>query len=108
MVDTINSCLYFFNNSPKRQWLFELVLEAMGAITKKKNVSGLCKTRWVERRTCFEIFLELYKYLSICLKAISLPHLFPELVVVTLDDPESEKWGWEKKKEKLLRVFMQG
>ena len=103
MVDTINSC---FNYSPKRQIFFELVLEAMGATTKKKHLAGLCKTRWVERHTCFETFLELYKYLSICLKAISLPHLFPELVLVTPDDPESEKWGWEKNKE--TKITAQG
>ena len=106
MVDTINSCFLFFNNSPKRQRFFELVLEVMGATTKKKHLAGLCKTRWVERHTCFETFLELYKYLSICLKAISLPHLFPELVLVTPDDPESEKWGWEKNKE--TKITAQG
>ena len=77
MVDTIDSCFLFFNNSPKRQRLFE---EAMGATMKKKHLVGLCKTRWAERHTCFETFLELYKYLSICLKATSLPYLFPELV----------------------------
>ena len=33
------------------------------------------------------------KCMSICLKAISLPHLFPELALVTPSDPESEKWN---------------
>ena len=67
----------------------------MGATTKKKHLAGLCKTRWAERHTCFETFLEMYEYLSICLKAICLPHLFPEFVLVTpsYSDPESKKWN---------------
>ena len=44
-------------------------------------------------------FLELYKYLSICLKAISLPPLFPEIIPVTPDGSESEKWGRKNEKE---------
>ena len=59
MVDTINSGFLFFNNSPKRQRFFELVLEAMDATTKKKHLAGLCKIRWVERHTCFQTFLEI-------------------------------------------------
>lgn len=93
MVDAINSCFLFFDNSPKRQKIFELVLETKGAPTKKKHLTGLCKTRWVERHTCFETFLELYKFLSICVKAISLPHLYPEFEP---NDPDSEKWNWDK------------
>lgn len=68
------------------------MLDVKGATTKKKHLSGLCKTRWVERHNCFETFLELYN----CLKGICLPHLHPELALVTPSDPESEKWDWDK------------
>ena len=63
------------------------------------------ETWWAERYTCFEtwnIYLyKLYKLVSVCLKAISFLHLFPELVLVlvTPDDPDSEKRSSKKDKE---------
>ncbi|XP_062505707.1 52 kDa repressor of the inhibitor of the protein kinase-like [Corticium candelabrum] len=58
MIDTINSLFLFFNSSPKRQKFMELVLDVESAQTRKRHIKGLCKTRWVERHTCFETFQE--------------------------------------------------
>ena len=97
IVDTINSCFLYFNNSPEAN-IFWISFGNHGC--KKKHLVGLCKTRWAEQHTYFETILELYKYLSVCLKAIiSLLHL-PELVLVTPDDSESEN-GVGKRTRKL-------
>ena len=45
----------------------------------KTKLSGLCKTRWVERHTCYETFYEFYKYICLCLEAIVDPSAHSEL-----------------------------
>ena len=59
---------------------------------------GLCKTRWVERHTCFEVFLELYEPLVIFLDAILSPCEYPQL---SCDDGS---WNWDTE----TRVKAQG
>lgn len=60
MMDTISETFLFFDNSPKRQRYFELILDSSDhSDSRKKRLKGFCKTRWVERHTCFETFLEL-------------------------------------------------
>ena len=43
---------------------------------RHEKLSGLCKTRWVERHTCLETFLEIVVY---CLGAIVNIAEYPEL-----------------------------
>lgn len=82
------------------------MLDIKGAATKKKHLLGLCKTRWVERHTCFETLLELYEYVCICLHSISSPHHHPELRLVTPSDPTSEDWGWQSDTD--VKISVQG
>ena len=63
MIDSINSLFLFFDLSAKRQSFLELVLTAKCAPTRKKHLTGLCKTRWVERHSCFETLAQMYEYL---------------------------------------------
>ena len=89
MIDTINVTYKFFNNSPKRQRFFERVLDVHGSTSNKTKLAGLCKTRWTERHTCYETFLELYKYIHICMDAILHPNQHDELYV------GDGNWAWD-------------
>ena len=104
MIDTMNSLFLFFNSSPKRQKFMEMVLDVESAQTRKQHIKGLCKTRWVERHTCFETFQEIYEYVCISLEAISWPHLHPELELVTPSDLTSEKWNWQRNRETTVKT----
>ena len=81
MVDTINEVYLFYSSSPKRQSFLENILEE-NSESRKRKLPGLCKTRWVERHTCFESFYELYPYIIMCLQQIA--------------QPEDDSWSWDK------------
>ena len=53
MVDVINETFRFFNNSPKQQRFFEHILDAFESDCTKSKLLALCRTRWVERHTCY-------------------------------------------------------
>ena len=91
MIDALNSTFLFFDNSPKRQRFLERVLHAHGSASRKERLSGLCKTRWVERHTCYETFLELYVFVSICLQAILSPDEHQDLYAVDGNGMEKQK-----------------
>ncbi len=44
------------------------------------KLPGLCKTRWVERHTCYEVFLEMYVYFVTFLDAIVAPSDYQNLL----------------------------
>ena len=104
MIDTIKSVFLFYDQSPKRQKFLELVLDAKGAPTRKKHLTGLCKTRWVERHTCFETFAEMYEYTCISLEAIAFPHRHHELMLVRTDGPGNEQWNWQRDRETVCKA----
>ena len=53
----INEIFLFFDYSPKQQ-LF--IIDVLKVYIPNAKAFRLCKTRWVERHTCLETFLELY------------------------------------------------
>ena len=55
---------------------------------RHEKLSGLCKTRWVERHTCLETFLELYEIVVYCLGAIVNIAEYPELA-------QTVEWSWD-------------
>ena len=79
LISTINETHLFLANSPKRQRLFEQTVKEFLPSSLHGKLPGLCKTRWVERHTCFEVFLEMYEALIIFLDAILSPHDYPQL-----------------------------
>jgi hypothetical protein len=83
MIDVLNSVFLFFDNSPKRQRFLEHVLESEDSEYSKKKLVGLCKTRWIERHTCFDTFLHLYAYVVECLQRILTP-------------AAGEDWAWDR------------
>ena len=95
MMDTINSLFLFYDLSPKRQKLSYTP-------TRKKHLRGLCKTRWVERHTCFDTFAEMYECLCVSLEAITFPNRHPDLVHVNPEDPESEEWNWQTGRDTVI------
>ena len=61
-IGLINKAYLFLNNSPKRQQLFELTLKEYLSENSHSKLPSLCKTRWVERHTCLDLFS--WKYIS--------------------------------------------
>ena len=88
MVDVINESFKFFYNSPKRQRFLKHILDAFESDCTKKKPVGLCRTRWVERHTCYETFYELYLYICCCLEAIINPSVYP-------DKNLDQNWDWD-------------
>lgn len=104
MIDGINSVFLFYDLSPKRQRFLELILETKSAPTRKKHLYGLCKTRWVERHTCFDTFEEMYEYVCISLEAITFPHRHPDLLHVKPGDPDSDQWNWQRDRDTVTQA----
>ena len=89
LISIINESHLFLANSPKRQRLFELTVKEFLPSSSHGKLPGLCKTRWVERHTCFEVFLEMYEALITFLDAILCPHDYPQLA-----SPDGS-WNWD-------------
>jgi hypothetical protein len=52
-----------------------------------KNTCWACKTRWVERHVCFDVFYKLYAYIVKCLQYILNP---------SLHEKSNEEWFWDR------------
>ena len=89
LVSTINEAHLFLSSSPKRQRLLELTIKEFLPAYSHSKLPGLCKTWWVERHTCFEVFFELYEPLVIFLDVILSPCEYPQL---SCDDGS---WNWD-------------
>ena len=88
LISVINEAHFFLSNSPKRQSLFDLTVVKFMPESSHRKLPGLCKTRWVERHTCFEVFLELYEPLITFLDAIISPREYPQL------ETSDGSWNW--------------
>ena len=75
-----------------RQKFLTTVIDALSPETTKRKLKDLCKTRWIERHSTFEITFDLYEYIVIILNEICVP---------TNDDvkfyPNNEDWSWGAK-----------
>ena len=56
VLGVINECLFFLEHSPKRQCMFELTVSMYLPESAHTKLQELCKTRWKERHTCFDLF----------------------------------------------------
>ncbi len=74
--------------------MFDLAVTKLMPEQSHTKLPGLCKTRWVERHTCFEVFLELYEPLVTFLDAILYPDQYPRLRQSS-SEPNSS-WDWDK------------
>ncbi|KAK3094004.1 hypothetical protein FSP39_022800 [Pinctada imbricata] len=86
MIDGINATFLFFDSSPKRQRYFEHVLSQQETEVTRKKLIGLCKTRWVERHTCFDTFKSMYVSITTCLQYILNPGM---------DENLQDNWAWD-------------
>jgi hypothetical protein len=91
MIHGINSTFVFFDSSPKRQRYFEHMLSQQSTDVTRKKLLGLCKTRWVERHTCFDTFKSMYVSITECLQYILNPGL-------------QDNWAWNAE----TKVIAQG
>jgi len=76
----------FFKFSPKRQQLFDKVMESINPSPKAKKLKDACRTRWVERIDSYIVFLELLPSVHVTLQAISSPGQFEDL---------GTNWNWD-------------
>ena len=83
LIGLISEAYQFLNNSPKRQQLFEFTLKEYLPENSHSKPPGLCKTRWVERHTFLDLFLEMYELLFTFLDAFISPHEYPNLISST-------------------------
>ena len=90
LIGLINEAYLFLANSPKRQRMFERTVEVYLPSTSHSKLSGLCKTRWVERHSCFEVLHEMYETLVTLLAAIVSPHEYPDLA------SQDGSWNWDR------------
>ena len=90
LIGLYNETYLFLNNSPKRQKLFELALKEYLSENSHSKLPGLCKTRWVERHSSLDVFLEMYELLVTFLDAVISPHEYPNLKSST------GSWNWDK------------
>ena len=86
----INETYLFLSNSRKRQSMFELAVVKLMPPSSHKKIPGLCRTRWVERHTCYEVFLELYKPFITFLDVIVSPNDYPQL------ESSDDSWNWNR------------
>ena len=84
MIDTINDTFKFYHFSPKRQRLFESILDKESESHAVKKLKGLCKTQWVQRHTCYETFYSLYSNVCLCLQEMLHP------------SQENARWNWDR------------
>ena len=89
LIGIINEAFLFLSNSAKRQRYFEKVLELYLPTCSQTKIVGLCKTRWVERHTCFEVFLEMYMVFVTSLDAMLHPHQHSQLGT-------NDSWDWDR------------
>ena len=82
LIGIRNEAFLFLSNSAKRQRYF---LEVYLPTCSRTKLVGLCKTRWVERHTCFEVFLEMYVAF---LDAMLHPHQHSQLGT-------NDTWDWD-------------
>ena len=90
MIDTINETFKFFHFSPKRQRFFESILDKESESHAVKKLKGMCKTRWVERHTCYETFYSLCPNVCLCLEEML--------------HPSQENARWNRDRETLVKA----
>ena len=92
LVALINEVYLFLSKSLKRQRFPEVAIKTNLPESTHLKLHGLCKTRWVERHTCFEVFYELYETFISYLDAMISPHQYPEFSPVGSD----HSWNWDR------------
>ena len=90
LIMVINEAYLFLSNSPKRQSMFKLAVVKLTPASSHKKLPGLCRTRWVKRHTCYEVFLELYQPFITFLDVIVSPNDCPQL------ESSDGSWNWDR------------
>ncbi|KAI6660613.1 52 kDa repressor of the inhibitor of the protein kinase-like [Oopsacas minuta] len=100
MIGTLNAVFLFFGKSPKRQRFLERIVKNLAPDMHKTKLIGLCKTRWVERHTCFDSFYTMYESLCECLDAMLDPSSYHQIY----EDAWSDHWDQDtrSKAQRLL------
>ena len=89
MMASCQQVFLFFHNSPKRQRFIEHIINHLCPSASRTTISGLCKTRCVERHNTFTTILELYLYIV---------KTWDQICYSSDDDeiyPEGNSWKWD-------------
>ena len=73
VLDKLKHCCRFFQLSPKRNGLLELIVYNKATsvhVTKRKALLDLCKTRWAERHNAYQHFYQAYTFIVEALEMI--------------------------------------
>ena len=79
MIDILNAAFLLFCMYPKRQQFLERILKHLAPNMRKKKLVGMCKTRRVERRTCCDMFYDMYEFLCEYLEAVLNPSEYHDI-----------------------------
>ena len=98
-MDNLTSVCYYFANSPKQQQYFERFIdyykdELSVAASSRSHITGLYKTRWVERCKAYENYLLLFKFIVATLDSICNLHLYKDFYKY-LENETVENWCWD-------------
>lgn len=96
----------FFNYSPKREGLLEHVVQKSEMSSeKKRNLIGLCKTRWSEHDKAFQYFHDAFPYVIEALEMVYILMLASTKVYIP-QGGYSIKEGCLVVYQELLRFFV--
>jgi len=73
VLDKLKHCCWFFQLSPKRNGLLDLIVcnrVTNVHVTKWKALLDLCKTRWAERHNTYQHFYQVYTFIVEALEMI--------------------------------------
>ena len=70
VLDKLKHCSRFFQFSPKRNGLLELIIKNKVPDTKRKPLLDLCKTCWAERHNSYQHFSQAYAFIVEALEMI--------------------------------------
>ena len=99
MMDSCQQAFLFFHNSPKRQRFLEHIINCLCPSASRTKISGLRKTRWVERHNTFTTILELYPYIVKTWDQICFPSDDDEIY------PEGNSWKWDSETRSYANVL---
>ena len=85
VIGVVSNCFLSLEHSTNMKGMFELTGSMYLPESANTKLQGLCKTRWTERHTCFDVFLEIYKALVTFLDNILYPLDYPDLELESTD-----------------------
>ena len=95
-LNTISELSRFFAFSPKRQAMFESVIEKSNTVISAQKLKDVCRTRWIERIEAYETFFSLFPSLIMVLQAM----------VCSSAHGQFGEWNWDSETTSRAQGFL--